>query len=129
MSTNYYLKLKEEKRNQLDNLLNIIFNEKFKNIYNDEITSIINKEIHIGKSSSGWRPLFERTNYFESLKEFIKFYNDHKSDFDIVDEYNRIISWEEFEKEMIINKSGNFSQDYSYYFDEDGYWFNKREFF
>lgn len=129
MSTNYYFRLKKEKRDQLDTLFNIIFNKNFKIIYNEEIIAILNKEIHIGKTSYGWRPLFQKTDYFNSLKELILFYNLNKNDFDIVDEYNRIISWEEFEKEMIINKSGNFSKDYNYYFDNDNCWFNKREFF
>ena len=52
-------------------------------------------EIHIGKSSAGWQFLFNHNNweYFErnksSLYKFLK-----KSD--IIDEYGRIISYEDF---------------------------------
>ena len=59
-------------------------------------------EIHIGKRSGGWKPLFEaHSNAYSSVKEMKEFIRRHKKDIRIFDEYDREFSLEELEDELI----------------------------
>lgn len=67
MRTNYYFKLKGIKSNVIapscsTNLINTIQDKM------DEFLQEISK-IHIGKRSDGWKPLFQQTEYFESVED------------------------------------------------------------
>lgn len=98
MGTNYYLRRipTEEDYNK------IVYYAIKKDIYDDydreNLFSIIhdlNRHIHLCKISSGWYPLFEHHNGLlfdlnrQSLVEYTK-------QFQIVDEYGEIISFEKF---------------------------------
>lgn len=59
-------------------------------------------EIHIGKRSAGWKPLFEEhKNAYDSVEAMKKFIQDHADDIRIFDEYHREFSLEELEDELI----------------------------
>lgn len=58
-------------------------------------------EIHIGKRSSGWRPLFEAHNYaYDSVSEMIEFIMNHP-EIHIFDEYGESISIAQLKEELI----------------------------
>lgn len=57
-------------------------------------------EIHICKMSMGWIPCFQNNKYFNSFKEFIKFYEDNKNVFTLVDEYDEVISLDKFVEDL-----------------------------
>lgn len=128
MGTNYYFTLKKQKHQELYQMLNILLNKNLQSILLTEVNSLLNKEIHIGKTSLSFRPLFQKTDYFKSIKELKAFYEKNKNDLDIINEYNTALTWQEFEELVISKQDGRFNEDYGYYFDEDGYWFYTKEF-
>lgn len=93
-------------------------------------------EIHIAKTSAGWKPLFQANMLFKSVSEIKKFYEE--SGLDIFDEYNTKYTWEEFEARVLkFGADGkshiqyNSEQDnmlsyyekFNYHIDSDGYEF------
>lgn len=105
MSTNYYIirKITEDKKKEFHNMID---NEQYEEL--QVALSIFEKEnkIHIGKSSYGWKFLFNSNNFkffeknAESLWRFIK-----NNENDLYDEYGRKISYEELKD--IVKKSEN----------------------
>lgn len=114
-------------------------------------------EIHIGKRSCGWKPLFqEHKNAYTSVSEMLKFLMDHP-DIHIFDEYGdphsiehlkeELVDWAEHQEKRVIDYEGvgkiqapidhvemsERESDWSlikveYWHDEDGYDFTDREF-
>ena len=93
-------------------------------------------EIHIAKTSAGWKPLFQANMLFKSVAEIKKFYEE--SDLDIFDEYNTKYTWKEFEERVLkfnpdgkshieeIKKDKYVTAKYiedNYHIDQDGYEF------
>jgi hypothetical protein len=59
-------------------------------------------EIHIGKRSGGWKPLFKaHKNAYNSVKEMIDFLKRESANFEIFDEYGEKMSVDELQKELI----------------------------
>lgn len=59
-------------------------------------------EIHIGKRSYGWKPLFElHENAYSSVEEMKEFINKHKKYIRIFDEYGTEFTLDELQKELI----------------------------
>lgn len=59
-------------------------------------------EIHIGKQSAGWCPLFqEHKNAYDSVAEMKEFIRSHSEDIRIFDEYCREFTLEQLEDELI----------------------------
>ncbi len=56
-------------------------------------------EIHIAKTTGGWLPLFEKHRNINSVKDIKTAYN--TGQFDIVDEYDDVYTWDEFENRVI----------------------------
>ena len=56
-------------------------------------------EIHIAKTSAGWKPLFQKNLLFSSVAEIKKFYEE--SGLDIFDEYGTKYTWEEFVERVL----------------------------
>ena len=79
MGTNYYGKLKKPKRK----------------VYLDY------EPFHIGKSSIGWKFIFQTNNHFTNFEQFKEWLKD--DNFEIYDEYDRKIDKEEF-LQHILNK-------------------------
>ena len=93
-------------------------------------------EIHIAKTSIGWKPLFQDNLLFKSVADIKQFYD--KSGLEIFDEYNTKYTWEQFEERVlkfgVDGKSHiqyNLSQDdiinyyerFKYTIDSEGYEF------
>ena len=57
-------------------------------------------EIHLNKCSAGWRPVFQRHGAFRTFKELKAFYDAHRDDLTIADEYDREYTWEDYEDTM-----------------------------
>lgn len=102
MSTNYYMMMRNKK----------IVEKYFPNEYEIVDSPYFGYEIHIGKRSIGWKPLFEEHKHaYESVKEMLSFIEKHKRYIRIFDEYNQefdidglkeeLIAWGDCEKEMI----------------------------
>ena len=71
-------------------------------------------EIHIGKRSGGWKPLFEEhDNAYTSVSEMLKFLKEHRDKIEIYDEYGdlhtitqlkeELIDWAENQEKRIIH--------------------------
>lgn len=62
-------------------------------------------EIHIGKRSVGWCPLFRaHKNAYTSVKELRKFLVDHAEDMEIKNEYGEVFTPKELENELLTWK-------------------------
>jgi hypothetical protein len=62
-------------------------------------------EIHIGKCSMGWLPLFEAHSHgIRSVQQYKEAYD--TGCFKIYDEYNREYNWEQFEETVLKHNGG-----------------------
>ena len=59
-------------------------------------------EVHIGKRSSGWKPLFEaHENAYNSVSGLLDFLQKYHDKIEIYDEYNELLSISKLKKELI----------------------------
>lgn len=86
-------------------------------------------DIHICKISAGWIPLFESNRFYSNFRELEKFYLKYKDNLVFVNEYDDIINFEKFKKDVfdrIDNKNYQTHLQYNnsygirYYKDEFG---------
>ncbi len=92
MGTNFYMMTTNKE----------LVEEHFPNEYEIVDTPYFGYEIHIGKRSCGWKPLFcEHKNAYDSVEGMRKFIRNNNNDIRIFDEYNREFSLEELEDELI----------------------------
>lgn len=92
MGTNYYMIMKDKE----------LVTKYFDNEY--ELTDLpyFGYEVHIGKRSCGWKPLFEwHENAYKSVDDMLKFLEFHKIDIEIFDEYNKRFSIGGLKEELI----------------------------
>ena len=139
MGTNFYFKVKT------DIQINIPIDGEIKNSILEKLNYALQDvtEIHIGKRSGGWLPLFQKTNYYSSVKEIKEFYEKNKEHLIIIDEYDMEYSLDELDEEIFSWNKGNpdakthldlndFRNDSnygpSYYTDSEGYEFTATEF-
>lgn len=91
MGTNYYMMTKNKE----------IVERYFPGEYELVDTPDFGYEVHIGKRSGGWTPLFEEHSSayssVEGLKEFLKI---HSDSFCIYNEYNDILTVEQLDEEL-----------------------------
>ena len=80
-------------------------------------------EIHIAKTSYGWKPLFQKNLLFSSVKDIKEFYD--KSGLEIFDEYGKKYNWEEFtERVLKFGENGKTHMEYEgYTVDSEGFEF------
>lgn len=129
MSTNFYFKIKMDVKLETN-----VAKEIKKNI-EDKVKELIEElsEIHIGKRYSFWNSLFQKTDYYSSVKEIKEFYEKNKENLIVVDEYNREYAFEDLEEELFTwnreNSKSHLENDSNcYYLDEEGYEFLRNEF-
>lgn len=92
MGTNYYMMMKDKE----------LVTKYFDNEYEFTDSPYYAYEIHIGKRSYGWKPLFEwHENAYKSVNDMLKFLEFHKIDIEIFDEYNKRFSIDELKEELI----------------------------
>ena len=58
-------------------------------------------ELHIAKTSCGWKPIFEEHPLIHSVRDLDKFYHEHSDDIIIYDEYGNGYTWSEFKRRVI----------------------------
>lgn len=108
MGTNYYFKIKAERRKEIE-----------KNLTNLEKKLIcLDPELHIGKASVGWAFIFQATPFYKNYKELLEFYENNKNYIEIINEYSKKVNIEEFKHFVESKKKGLHSQD-SYLDDEN----------
>ena len=110
MGTNYYAIKKvsyENKKLMIELLMEDKYDE-FDKLYNSET-----KKIHIGKSSCGWKFLFNYNHfkYYEPTRESINNFLSNEN-ITIYDEYNRIISLDKFWEMVDLKKDGIDNKEY-----------------
>lgn len=107
MGTNYYMMTTNKD----------LVEKHFPNEYGVTDSPYFGYEIHIGKRSCGWKPLFqEHKNAYTSVKEMLGFFLVNKNDIRIFDEYEReldidelneeLITWEEKQEKKMIHYDG-----------------------
>lgn len=113
MGTNYYMITKSKE----------LVEKYFPNEYELVDSPYFGYEIHIGKRSCGWKPLFEQhKNAYDSVEELINFIKSHSNDINIIDEYSReftieglceeLITWGDNQtKRRLAFNGGNLTED------------------
>lgn len=92
MGTNYYMMTKDK----------TIVERYFPNEYKIVDNPYFGYEIHIGKRSIGWRPLFQvHDKAYDSVEAMLKFLEFHKMDIEIYDEYSEKFSIDGLKEELI----------------------------
>ena len=117
MGTNYYAikKVSKDKKTQMIHYIVNDMYDEFDELYNNEV-----KRIHIGKSSCGWKFLFNYNNfkYYEPTRDSINNFLSNE-DIKIVDEYGRDITLDKFWEMVDLKKNGMDNKEfYSRYPDE-----------
>ena len=92
MGTNFYMMTKSKK----------LVEKSFPCEYKITDTPYFGYEIHIGKRSCGWKPLFqEHKNAYDSVEGMKEFIRKHQKSIRIFDEYAREFTLDELEDELI----------------------------
>lgn len=92
MSTNYYMLIKDKD----------FVNQYFSGEYELGNLSFAGYEIHIGKRSCGWKPLFEAHPLaYHSVEEMLEFIKNHKSKIKLYDEYHHQLSINDLKEELV----------------------------
>ena len=101
----------------------------------------VQSPIHIGKASCGWLFLFAEQNdewheppvvwnTYEQVMDWLKTYAVDSKDFVIMDEYDRIVSFEEFKETVEYHQKhdGDNPKNFQYSKNVNGYRFTEGEF-
>lgn len=92
MGTNYYLMTKNKS----------FINTYFPDEYELTDTPEFGYEVHLGKRSLGWKPLFQTHEYaYHSVKEMLNFLREHNNQIKIYDEYDTYMDVKQLEEELI----------------------------
>ena len=84
-------------------------------------------DIHICKLSGGWTPLFESNRLYSNFNEFEDFYNKYKDKLNLFDEYDDIISFEDFKNEIFSRLNNKNYQTHLQYNNCYGIYYYKDE--
>lgn len=71
-------------------------------------------EIHICKLSCGWRPMLQANKFYSNYNEFKAFCTKYKDIFDIYDEYNQLVEFEELESQIFYRARETFQTHLDY---------------
>lgn len=145
MGTNYYFRNKEEQiiKSNFDKKVDSVIKEALGILrkvvivdrHLNEIESKIREHtyydcemIHIGRASFGWSTIFQAYDQFSTVKQMREFYESNKHRYEIVNEYDRVLTWEELETDLINRPKGSSHIGSGVYKDEEGYWWANYEF-
>ena len=53
-------------------------------------------DIHVGKTSGGWKPLMQASDHFHSIETLKQWYEQNKSEYIFINEYDEVIPFEEY---------------------------------
>ena len=92
MGTNYYMMIKNKE----------LVEKYFPNEYELTDSPCFGYEVHIGKQSFGWKPLFEwHGNAYKSVEDMLNFLKIHDIYIEIFDEYEKSFSIDELKEDFI----------------------------
>lgn len=103
MSNNYYFRTKEDNNHVLNGAA----------------------EIHIGQYAAQSCLLMRQDNFYKSVEEMEAFYLKNKEGLEIVDEYDRVITWEQLQRRLL---SAGPRAGHRYIKDETGFTWSMDEF-
>ena len=84
-------------------------------------------DIHVGKISYGWKPLLQANNHFNSLQTLKDWYEQNKSEYEFIDEYNKPEQFYKFLEEIAKRNSDDTAKKHGYTA-ADGYDWEYRDF-
>lgn len=89
------------------------------------------EKLHIGQTIFHKEPLFQKTAYYATVEEIKEYYQSKQEDVEIIDEYERSLSWKELENRL-LNVSGEIRTGYEnesgWYRDKQGNLFVENDF-
>ena len=59
------------------------------------------RRLHIGKTSMGWKPLFEMQAEYRGITGMREWYKKNRAEWRIINEYDVELTWEELEERLI----------------------------
>lgn len=134
MSTNYYFKFTGVTLYAFGNARESTTFSRLIKEMEDTLNEL--KYIHIGKRSVGWKPLFQKTEFFSSVEEVENFHNENKGRLTIVDEYDNeftldglrsaLFDWNK--KDIGARSHLDVVTSFEAYADKDGYEFLNADF-
>lgn len=86
------------------------------------------ERIHIGKSSAGWKFVFQDNDKFHSYDEFKQWLENSKNDYMLRDEYGNEINAEDLLKLIEEKQKESNTDDFRYDKNVNGYRFSEGEF-
>ena len=118
MGTNYYI-IRKATREDKKKFHEMIDNEQYEELQNELYLFEKQNKIHVGKSSYGWKFLFDANNfkyYDKNEKSVWKWLKDNEND--LYNEYGKKISFDEFKK-MVESKQNDMDyMDYQIKYNE-----------
>jgi len=138
MGTNYYFRKKIVDPKRIEALVDSL-NDDFKALvakYNKELQKVYSEmgiesfydfdddhsffspidhsdyDIHVGKISCGWKPLMQTNEHFHSVETLTLWYEQHKDEYSFIDEYGKVISFEEYLVEIEERNNDNSLKDH-----------------
>ena len=69
-----------------------------------QMAQLKNAYIHICQNAGGWNTLFARTEHYTTYEELFLFYDLNRNNLTVIDEYDRELTWLEFEKQICKNE-------------------------
>lgn len=156
MGTNYYFRKKSVDATRIEMIVDSLnhdfrslvaqYNEKLQEAFSDmELDSTYEfddshwfyspdsredyGDIHVGKLSSGWKPLLQANAQFHSLQTLKQWHEQNKHDHVFITGDEKTVPFDDFLKEIAErNQNDNFS-GHGYSKDSDGYEWTRTEFF
>ena len=131
MGTNYYFRKKTIDPKRIEAIVDSLNND-FKDLvtkYNEKLHEVFSEmgidnlcefddyhtfispvghsdyDIHVGKLSCGWKPLMQATEYFHSVETLKQWYEENKSDYNFINEYDEVASFEDYIEEIARRNS------------------------
>lgn len=65
------------------------------------------QQLHIGKRSAGWKPLFQLQQEYTSITGMREWFEAHSTEWIIMDECDKKMTWEELDSELIQFNANN----------------------
>lgn len=112
MGTNYYI-IRKANRETKEKFHEMIEKEQFEELQNELYVFDKKSKIHIGKSSYGWKFLFDANDfkYYDKNEESVwKWLKDNEND--LYNEYGEKVSFDDFKEMVEVKQNGMDYMDY-----------------
>lgn len=85
-------------------------------------------DIHVGKISAGWKPSMQVNKHFHSIATLKQFYEQNKHEYNFINEYGEVVSFENYLQEIKELNSDDSRKAHSNAHGADGYDWLRTEF-